>query len=226
MINTPVQFIYGILIFVFFNCSQTNSSIPNLENRPSGIKKSLQRNVSIFQQTGNRPIGSGFLINSKGFLISCLHVVQPFKNKLRISINGQDFYQAIIIKESQKLDLVILKSNLKIEVSQPKWIKADEIHVGEKVYTFAAPWGLYNSYLEGYVAHQNRVAFDIQLPKIKFIQTMGLSFPGSSGAPVYNIQGHIIGINRSTYGYVAGNGIGFTIPSSQIQEFLKLPDTY
>ncbi|RMG67760.1 MAG: serine protease [Bacteroidetes bacterium] len=209
-----------IFLFLTYCSGEDRPLPPHLHPDEKALQAALDRFVAIYRKGSKQAVGSGLLLNSSGQILSCLHIVKMHSVPLAASRNARDFSDLRVIKRAPKRDLVLFASDLKRELPPLGFRSSDSLVVGESVYAFGAPWGLSRSYLQGYIAHQGRNGIDQKLPGLRLIQTMGLSYPGTSGAGIYDAQGRLIGLNRATYGFVVGNGIGFAVPSSTLQAFL------
>ncbi len=175
--------------------------------------------VSIFVDDGPIAVGSGVMV-APGQILTCLHVVRMSRAKIEVKA-GDERKRASILHENAAVDLVLLAVDSSADFPRVKWVDRGDLKAGIPVFLIGAPYGLENSILRGSVSHIGRKGVDSSFSLIPFIQTQGISFPGTSGAAVYRENGDAIGINRATYGLAPGTGIGLTIPGGVIQAFLK-----
>lgn len=217
-------------LFLCFNllpCAWTivscTSSEPGFlrEPNPDTIAAVGARAVIVHYNIGTDPKGTGVLIDDKGLVLTCFHVVSGWQDRVRVSSDGQTTYEARLVYSEPKLDLVLYQTPIRAAVTDLQWVNREDLHVNEPVFAVGAAWGLPASFLKGYIVHTDRTGADVTYPKIPFIQTMGASFPGLSGAGVYLNNGRIIGINRATIGMEAGNSTGLVIPAGYVRTFLN-----
>jgi serine protease Do len=204
------------------------SSVVSIETIDSSVKESPDRFFEFFSHpnmqvdSGNsKSIGTGFFVFDKKTILTNYHVV---KDAIRIKIiiaNGEVIHTAKIIKTDKNLDLALLAIqnppyalNL---VSVSKLQTKSEPSLGEQVLAIGNPFGLNHSVSLGIISAKNRF-----LPNIKnesFLQTDAAVNPGSSGGPLFNLKGEVVGINNS----VADNGkrLGFAIPIYKVHTKLK-----
>jgi len=175
------------------------------------------RAVTIFADGGPVGVGTGLIV-APGKVLTCLHVARMSREKLEILFQSER-YAAQVNREDPSFDLVILTTDQKVDGPEIHW--ANEITPGQDVFLVGAAYGLQNSLFRGYVSYTSRPYTDLDFPSVEFVQTYGISFPGTSGAPVYRSDGASIGINRATYGFAAGTGIGLTIPVRCVKKFLE-----
>jgi serine protease Do len=139
--------------------------------------------------------GSGFFVNDKGIAISNYHVLNALNlnSSLVVLEDGQEFKVEKVIEENKELDYVIFK------VSNPLSIKFDKVDVsylnsviGESVFAIGNPMGLEKTLSEGIVSGFR--------DSEKYIQTTAPITYGSSGGPLFNKRGEVIGITTSGMG--------------------------
>ncbi|MCE9596555.1 MAG: serine protease [Spirochaetia bacterium] len=187
---------------------------------------SLARGQSVTILRSKLPIGSGLLLSKKQIL-TCAHVTPA-----RPDDSGETIYQvalsdgttkdAHLSQTSAQIDLAILEGEFgSVEtLSTDSWIAREKLNEGQRIFLYGAPYGLSNSLMQGNISQNNRIQTDPGFAEIPFIQTQGVSFPGTSGSGVYTWDGLLIGINRAAYG-TNHSGIGLVIPSGFVLQFLK-----
>lgn len=198
-------------------CTVENSSRVTFE----AIRSAEKKYITVYSGLDIFPKGSGLLLNKNGDILTCYHVIAGIENSVRVSQDGVTFHKATVAKYEHSFDLALLKTDIKETISEPDWIDREDLQVNQDVFSFATPYGMTTSFLKGYISHKNRINTVTGFHQIPFIQIMGISFPGSSGAGVFLNDGRTIGINSTTVTYGAGNGIGFVIPAGYIQAFLQ-----
>ncbi|MFC1462021.1 trypsin-like peptidase domain-containing protein [Verrucomicrobiota bacterium] len=178
-----------------------------------------------FQQIGRG--GSGVIVNRRGYVLSNHHVVHGARN-IRITVcSGQvsKTYPAEIVDEAPGVDMVILRilaNGNETFVPAPIGNSA-QLSVGDEVLAMGSPFGLQQSVTFGIVSNTRRtLAVDgTTFPNV--IQTDAPMNPGSSGGPLINVAGEVIGINTAIYSPTrAFSGIGFAIPIDRAKE--SFPD--
>jgi serine protease Do len=165
-----------------------------------------------------RSLGSGFIVDSKGYIITNYHVVEK-ADKIRVSLMGDPpsvSYQAKVIGTDKETDLAVIK----IESSKPlpaaKMGNSDSMNVGDWVLAIGSPFGLEETVTAGIVSAKGRnIVPGRQFQS--FIQTDAAINPGNSGGPLVNLGGEIIGINTAIYTQSYGyQGVGFALPSNTV----------
>lgn len=161
------------------------------------------------RETVRTHLGSGVIIDGRGFVITNWHVVQK-ASSITITTSDDREYAATLIGADQKSDLAVLKITSSEHFTSIPLADSDGILIGETVIAIGNPFGLSHTVTTGVVSalHRSLKAND-QIYE-DFIQTDASINPGNSGGPLLNINGELIGINTAIYG--EAQGIGFAIP--------------
>ncbi|WP_127477189.1 DegQ family serine endoprotease [Sulfurivermis fontis] len=156
-----------------------------------------------------RSLGSGFIIDSEGYILTNNHVVDG-ADEILVRLNDRRELVAKVIGADKRSDLALLK----VEASGLPVVKfgqGDQIKVGEWVMAIGSPFGFDHSVSVGVVSALGR-----SLPSesyVPFIQTDVAINPGNSGGPLFNLDGEVIGINSQIYSRTGGfMGLSFAIP--------------
>ena len=165
------------------------------------------------QRRSQKSLGSGFIINEEGYVLSNYHVVKG-ATKIVITLYGEDEeLPAKLIGFDEAYDLALLK----IEVNDRTFPyvalgNSDAIEPGEFAIAIGNPYGLNNTVTFGIVSAKGRS--DVGANKYqRYIQTDVAINPGNSGGPLFIIHGQVIGINTLIYSTSGGSiGIGFATP--------------
>jgi len=167
-------------------------------------------------------LGSGFIYNDKGYIVTNNHVVENAKEVDVTFING-DRYTANITGTDAFSDLAVIKINENTtEAPKPLVVgNSSELRVGDQVVAIGNPFGLDSSMTTGIVSQIGRLlSIDergFSIPNA--IQTDALINPGNSGGPLLNMKGEVIGVN--TAGIFPG-GIGLAVPSNTILRIIPI----
>ena len=195
-------------------------SISNLFEKLAieGMKSTVIVVSSTLTERGH---GSGVIISKDGYIITNQHVVNASKGTTVVLANG-DKYEAKIIGVDQKTDIALLKINVDFPLSAAKLGNSDNVLIGSLVMAVGAPYSLASSVSVGVVSGIKRnvgwVSYD------NYIQTDASINPGSSGGPLFNLAGEVIGINALifTEGPREFNvGIGFAIPINMVKDVIE-----
>src|SRR5271170_1266873 len=165
-----------------------------------------------------RSLGSGVIVDPKGYIVTNRHVVEKAD---RIRVRLQDDppgvqHDAKVIGEDQETDLAVIKIDLDRAVPWAKMGNSDSMEVGDWVLAIGSPFGQVGTVTAGIVSAKGR---DI-VPNRQFqtfIQTDAAINPGNSGGPLVNMNGEVIGINTAILSETnAYAGVGFSLPSNTV----------
>jgi serine protease Do len=162
-----------------------------------------------------RSLGSGFIISDEGYILTNNHVVAG-ADEIKIKLSDGREFKAVIKGTDEKLDLAVLKIEVKDHLPVVKLGDSDAIEVGEWVMAIGNPFGLAQTVTAGIVSATGRVIGSG--PYDDFIQTDASINPGNSGGPLFNADGNVIGINTAIVS--GGQGIGFAIPINMAKSVL------
>jgi len=167
-------------------------------------------------------LGSGFIVDSKGYIITNNHVIEKADKiyvKLSTDPDTQDLGRpARVIGTDKATDLAVIKIDTNTPLPTVKLGNSDEAQVGDWVEAIGSPFALAQTVTAGIISAKNRtiepgVAGQFQ----HFLQTDAAINPGNSGGPLLNMNGEVIGVNTAIYTQSAGyQGIGFAMPSNTV----------
>ena len=173
-------------------------------------------------------LGSGFIIDQKGIVVTNNHVIQGAEDIL-VSVNGSTEYKAKVIGTDPYMDLAVLKIESKEKFIPVEFGDSDKARVGDWVVAIGNPFGFGGTVTSGIISSRNR---DIGLTRYDdFIQTDASINQGNSGGPLFNMDGKVVGINTAIIapGSSGSIGIGFAIPanpaSKVIDQLIKFGET-
>jgi len=157
-------------------------------------------------------LGSGFVVDSKGIIITNNHVIEE-ADEITVTFWDGAKLDAKLIGRDPKTDLAVLKVTSKKPLPFVPLGNSDKARVGDWVIAIGNPFGLGGSLSAGIISAINR---DINAgPYDSFIQTDAAINRGNSGGPLFNMQGEVIGVNSAIISPSGGSvGIGFSIPSN------------
>src|SRR6185437_9502323 len=159
-------------------------------------------------------LGSGFVIDPTGIVITNNHVVGDANEIVVIFTDGRKL-KAKVIGKDPKVDVAVLKVTGDKPFKTVKFGDSDKMRVGDGVMAVGNPFGLGETVTAGIVSARNR---NIDSgPYDNFIQTDAAINKGNSGGPLFNLQGEVIGINTAILSPSGGSiGIGFATPSATV----------
>jgi S1-C subfamily serine protease len=189
------------------------------KSEPGVVRFNVQRGETE-DVTGG--VGSGFVFDKKGHIISNAHVVKD-ANKVVVTFLDGRSYNADIIGFDEYTDIAVIKVNADLSLLHPLSIgDSSNLKVGEEIAAIGNPFGLSGSMTSGIISQLGRLlptSSNYQIPDV--IQTDAAINPGNSGGPLLNMRGEIVGINtaiQSTTGEFTG--VGFSIPSQTVAKIV------
>ena len=204
-----LRFLWGA-IFVLAGVSQAQAqSIQEIAQEAFGATVLL-----VMEDANGQPLslGSGFFVRD-GEIASNLHVVEGAASGYAKLVDQKAKYEVEgITAVDLKRDLVVLKVS-GVRASTLTLGRSDSVQVGEAVYAVGNPKGLEGTFSQGIVSSIRDVGTD------KILQITAPISPGSSGGPVLNGKGQVIGISVATFR--GGQNLNFAIPSNYVRTLLK-----
>ncbi len=186
----------------------------------------FDRNRPESQPRRTTSLGSGFIVDASGYIVTNNHVIED-ADEVTVILHDDTNLKAKVIGHDAKTDIALLK----VEATKPlpfvKFGDSDKSRVGDWVVAIGNPFGLGGTVTAGIISARAR---DIQSgPYDDYLQTDASINRGNSGGPMFNIAGEVIGVNTAIFSPSGGSiGIGFAIPSSlaapvvaQLREFGK-----
>ncbi len=210
----------------------SSMSIPEIAKKASpavvGVAtKSINQNSLRWQSELQEGIGSGFIFNEEGYVLTNYHVIEGASEVKVIFYDGKEV-TAKVVNYQEDADLAVLKITEDVELPGVLEIgNSDDLEVGEQVVAIGNPLGkeFSGSVTTGIISALNReMQFD-DGKTLKLIQTDTAINPGNSGGPLLNSKGQVIGINTAKIGQQGVEGLGFSIPineaSNKLDNLLK-----
>ena len=169
-----------------------------------------------------RALGSGFVIDKAGHIVTNYHVVRG-ANAIQVSFSDNEHFRAMVVGVDPSTDSAVLQVQVKSRALKSLPLgNSESVRVGDQVIAIGNPFGLDRSVTSGIVsAVQRRIEAPNQLSISHVIQTDAALNHGNSGGPLLNAQGQVIGVNAQieTGGQSQGNvGIGFAIPINTVKD--------
>ena len=163
-----------------------------------------------FHQPG---LGSGVIIDKRGFVLTNNHVVRGADGVL-LRLASKREYQGRIVGADVTTDLAVIQFEPDVPVAVATLGNSDTLRVGEWAIAIGNPFGLDQTVTVGVVSATGRADVGIATYE-NFIQTDASINPGNSGGPLVNLRGEVIGINTAIV--ATGQGIGFAIPANMVK---------
>lgn len=174
-----------------------------------------------YQPYQSQALGSGFLINEQGFILTNYHVVSG-SQRLQVTLADQTQYEAKALDIDRSDDLALIRIDPKSKVSYLRLGDSDHLQVGQKVLAIGNPFGFAGTLTTGVVSSIGRtIAGGRNEQKLEgLIQTDAAINSGNSGGPLLDSSGNVIGINTAIIG-PNNIGIGFAMPINRAKALLS-----
>lgn len=163
--------------------------------------------------------GTGCIIDKRGIILTSAHVIEDGNGVVVTMSNGQNYKARVLRRFEDNKDIVLLKIDVPMDLKTVKLGNSEKIKVGQKVLAIGNPFGFNGTLTQGIISRIDYVK--------NRIQTDAAINPGSSGGPLLNKNGEIIGINQAIYNpdnNISNIGIGFAIPINIVKEYLNSVD--
>ena len=211
--------------------SQTyfTAKVPPTERAVREWSKELGESVVQVRTPGG--LGSGFILNEEGYLITNFHVIEG-ETQISVEVYHQESGGPLERRPYKKVKIVALNkfhdlALLRIEDdSKPKAKfkpiligSSDALGQGERVFAIGSPLGLERTVTEGIVSVKAR-----EMQGELYLQTTTQINPGNSGGPLFNLRGEVVGVTNMKIS--VGEGLAFAIPSERLKYFLDHRDAF
>jgi serine protease Do len=173
-------------------------------------------------------LGSGFIINEDGYLLTNFHVTEG-ETQISVEVYHQKggqlerktYRKVRVVALNKFADLALLKID---DEDAPKFVRvllgdSDKMVVGEHVFAIGSPMGFERTVTEGILSTKTR-----QLGGDLYLQTTTQINPGNSGGPLFNLRGEVVGITNMKITF--SEGLGFAIPIEVVKNFLNHRDAF
>ena len=163
------------------------------------------------QERKSSALGSGFIIDEKGIVITNNHVIQDAEDII-VRFNDEKEFNAKVIGADPLSDIAVLQLDTKEKFKPVKFGNSDKARIGDWVIAIGNPFGFGGTVTSGIISARNR---SLGLSRYEdYIQTDASINSGNSGGPLFDMNGDVIGINTAILGRSGSIGIGFAIPSN------------
>jgi serine protease Do len=163
------------------------------------------------QERKSSALGSGFIIDEKGIVVTNNHVIQDAEDII-VRVNGDQEYKAKVVGADPLSDIAALQLETKDKFTPVAFGDSDKARIGDWVIAIGNPFGLGGTVTSGIISARNR---SIGLSRYEdYIQTDASINSGNSGGPLFDMNGDVIGINTAILGRNGSIGIGFSIPAN------------
>ena len=197
----------------------TNTNpFPGFQFPPGSPFEDMFKEFGTPQKRKSSALGSGFIIDEKGIVITNNHVIQDSED-IVVRVGGDKEYKATIIGADPLSDIAVLQIVSKEKFIPVKFGDSDKARIGDWVIAIGNPFGLGGTVTSGIISARNR---SIGLSRYEdYIQTDASINSGNSGGPLFDMNGDVIGINTAILGKGGSIGIGFSIPSNSAKKVVS-----
>jgi serine protease Do len=166
---------------------------------------------------GRRFLGSGFIIDPSGIIVTNRHVIEDAADIL-VTLQDNTLLRATLLAQADQIDVALIKVTPDSPLPTIRFGDSDAVRVADRVLAIGNPLGLGGSVTRGIVSALNRDIRDT--PFDDYIQTDAAINHGNSGGPLFNERGEVIGMNTAIFSPEANSGsigLGFAIPSNEVK---------
>jgi serine protease Do len=164
------------------------------------------------QEFRGQSLGSGFVLNGEGFILTNNHVVKDATDIQVMLSDGRQFAAAVVGKDALTDVALIRLKNPPKDLPTVMLGNSDQLRQGDFVLALGSPLGLRDTATLGIVSAKHRSGINPGGTYDDFIQTDAAINPGNSGGPLFNLRGEVVGINTAIVRPDIGQGIGFAVP--------------
>ena len=184
------------------------------------ITSTAVRRDFFYGPVASQSLGSGFLINDNGFILTNFHVISG-SSRIQVTLSDQSQYYATALDPDRSDDLALIKINPKRKVEYLRLGDSDGLQVGQKVLAIGNPFGLEGTLTVGVVSSIGRAINAENSERLQgMIQTDAAINGGNSGGPLLDSAGNVVGINTAILGQT-NIGIGFALPINRAKALLS-----
>ena len=161
-----------------------------------------------------RGVGSGFIVSSKGYILTNHHVIED-ASRIMVGLQSGEKYRATVVGIDSETDVAVIKIEAGKDLPTVTLGDSNQAQVGDWVLAMGSPFGLDQTVTAGIISKKERESPYFNVFQ-RFLQTDAAINRGNSGGPLVNMRGEVIGMNSqiatSTGDY---NGIGFALPANE-----------
>jgi len=198
---------------------QATADIAESDNEDKTDKSPVQPSNPLYEMFRRQPprpmrgVGSGFIIDAKGYIVTNNHVIED-ASRITVSLLSGERYRGKVVGVDRETDLALIKIDADHALPTMKFGDSNAVQVGDWVLAIGSPFGLDQTVTAGIISKKERDSQAFTSFQ-RFLQTNAAINRGNSGGPLVNMHGEVIGVN-SQIATLNGdyNGIGFALPSN------------
>jgi serine protease Do len=196
---------------------QAPAELDDKDNEDKDDSAATNPLLDMFRRQQRRPIrgvGSGFIVSSKGYILTNFHVIDE-ASRIIVGLQSGETYTATKVGVDPDTDVAVIKIDAPHDLPTVALGDSNAVQVGDWVLAMGSPFGLDQTVTAGIISKKERES-QYFTPFQRFLQTDAAINRGNSGGPLINMRGEVIGMNSqiatSTGDY---NGIGFALPANE-----------
>jgi serine protease Do len=202
----------------------SNNAVQDVADLYASVRPSIVRITGQASRTGSGGLGSGIVLDSKGYILTNNHVVNGF-DRIDVTLSDGTAASATVVGTDPGNDLAVVKVNLAADKLKPATLgDSDQARIGDLVVAVGNPFSLDGSVTEGIISGQGRtLSGGTGRPLRQLIQSDAAINPGNSGGALFDRNGSVIGITTAIENPSGQNvfvGIGYAIPINAAKRFL------
>jgi serine protease Do len=206
------------------NVPQQGPRLRDLPQLPPGspfeelFKEFFDKRGGDQQQRRGTSLGSGFIIDGEGYIVTNNHVIQGAED-ITVILRDDTQLKAKLIGSDSRVDVAVLKVEPPNKKPLPavKFGDSDKVRVGDWVIAIGNPFGLGHSVTAGIISARGRALSNESLDD--YLQTDAAINKGNSGGPLFNADGEVVGVNTAIFSPSGTNaGLAFSIPSNLVKQ--------
>jgi serine protease Do len=196
---------------------QSSNDVAESDNDDKSDRTSKNPLDELYRRQLPRPtrgVGSGFIIDPKGYILTNNHVIEG-ATRITVGLLSGERYRGKVIGIDKETDLALIKIDANSDLPVMKFGDSNSVQVGDWVLAIGSPFGLDQTVTAGIISKKERDSAAFTSFQ-RFLQTDAAINRGNSGGPLVNMRGEAIGVN-SQIATLTGdyNGIGFALPSNE-----------
>ena len=196
---------------------QASNEVAESDNDDKSDRTSKNPLDELYRRQLPRPtrgVGSGFIIDPKGYILTNNHVIEG-ASRITIGLLSGERFRGKVIGIDKETDLALIKIDADHDLPVMKFGDSNSVQVGDWVLAIGSPFGLDQTVTAGIISKKERDSAAFTSFQ-RFLQTDAAINRGNSGGPLVNMHGEVIGVN-SQIATLTGdyNGIGFALPSNE-----------
>jgi serine protease Do len=171
------------------------------------------------QRRRQTSLGSGFIIDKAGYVVTNNHVIED-ADQISVILEDDTVLEAKVVGRDEKVDIALLKIEAKKDLPFVAWGNSGQVRVGDWVLAIGNPFGLSGTVTAGIVSARAR---DIKSGQYDdYIQTDAAINRGNSGGPLFNMDGAVIGVNTAIFSPSGGSvGVGFASSANLVRPVIE-----